>query len=66
MFESLQDYGHKGIHECLKVRYLNGAIKTIKLDSVKSIILASTTYNKDFDGCVTLYKNFIKHFGEEL
>ena len=47
-------------------QYLNDGIKTTKWDSVKSTILVSTTYNKDFDGCVKLNKDFIKQSGEAL
>ena len=54
------------INEHSKIRYLNDGIKNMKLDSVKSTILASATYCQHFDECVTLYKDFIKQSREEL
>ena len=49
ILESLKDYGHKEIDECSKAWYLSDGINSIKLDSVKSIILASAAYHQYFD-----------------
>ena len=45
---------------------MNDGIKTTKLDSVKSTISASFTYHQDFDGYITLYKDFIDQPGGAL
>ena len=45
---------------------MNDSIKTKKFDSVKSTIFASVMCCHDFDGCDTLYKDFIKQSGEAL
>ena len=57
--ESLTDYGYTGIDSRSKVRYLNDSIKTTKLDAPKSQIMASAELRNDFDGCATLYKDFV-------
>lgn len=60
ILHSLEEHGYKGIDDRSKVRYLNDGIKTTKLDTIKATILSSAEYRADFDGCVTLYKDFIK------
>ena len=39
---------------------MNDSIKTTKLDTVKATILAYGDYRPNFDGFVTVYKDFIK------
>ena len=57
--QSLVDYGYIGIDPRSMVRYLNDSIKTVKLDAPKSQIMASVELRSDFDGCATLYKDFV-------
>ena len=57
--EGLMDYGYNGIDPRSKVRYLNDSIKTSKLDAPKSQIMSSAELRSDFDGCATLYKDFV-------
>ena len=60
VLEGLKMHGYKGIDDRLKVRNLKDSIKTTKLDTVKAVILTSADHRSDFDGCVNLYKDFIK------
>ena len=56
---NLKDYGYSGIDERSKVRHLLEGIKSFSFDSVKATILSSTVLRNDFDGCVSLYTDFI-------
>lgn len=60
IMEGLVEFGYVGIDPRSKVRYLLDGIKTDKLDSVKTRIMSDATLRSDFDGCVTLYQDFIK------
>ena len=57
--EGLMDYGYTGIDARSKVRYLLDSIKTVKLDAPKSQIMSSAELRSDFDGCATLFKDFV-------
>ena len=57
--EGLMDYGYTGIDARSKVRYLLDSIKTVKLDAPKAQIMASAELRSDFDGCATLFKDFV-------
>ena len=59
ILQGLTEHGYVGIDERSKVRHLMAGIKTKDLDSVKTQIMASATLRSDFQGCVTLYKDFI-------
>jgi hypothetical protein len=59
--EGLVKHEYTGIDPRSKVRYLLDGIKTDKLDSVEARIMSDATLQNDFDACVTLYKDFIKH-----
>ena len=63
---SLEEHGYKGIDERSKVRHLIEGIKSAKLDTIKATILSSSEYRNSFDGCVTLYKDFIKQSEGQL
>ena len=43
-----------------KVRHLMNGIKTKSLDAVKTRIMSDVSLKSDFDGCVTLFKEFIR------
>ena len=60
ILQNLEEHGYNGIDDRSKVRYLIDGIKTSKLDTIKATILSSAVFRTDFDGCVTLYKDFIK------
>ena len=60
ILESLKDQGYTGIDQQYKVRYLSEDIKTTSLDSVKTCIISDESLCQDFDGCVTLYKDFVR------
>ena len=55
----LTAHGYAGIDERYKVRYLLKGIKSFKMDSVKTAILASNTLRSYLNSCVTLYKDFM-------
>lgn len=59
ILEGLVEHGYAGIDERSKVRHLTNGIKTDKLDSVKTQIMASAALRVDFDACVNLFKDFI-------
>ena len=63
IIDGLTVHGYAGIDPRSKVRYLLEGIKTDQFDSVKAAIYASETLRKDFDGCVLLFKDFIKQKG---
>ena len=52
--------GYKGIYQRSKVRYLSEKIKNTSPNSVKNHILSDNILHQDFDGCVTLHKDFVK------
>jgi len=60
VLNNLREHGYSGIDEWLKVRYLVGGINTNALDAVKTRILLDSSLRCDFEGCVNLYKDFIK------
>jgi len=60
ILNNLREYGYSGIDEWSKVRYLVGGISTNALDAVKTRILSDAPLRCDFEGCVILYKDFIK------
>jgi len=59
ILEGLVRYGYSGIDPTTKVRYLMNGIKTRELDVPTGQILGNPTLRSDFDGSVTLYKDFI-------
>ena len=59
ILEGLQEFGCSGIDARSKVRHLLGGVKTFELDSAKTQIMASTDLRSDFDGCASLYKDYI-------
>ena len=60
ILKSLEDHGYQGIDERSKVRHLMNGIKTKSLDAVKTRIMSDVSLKSDFDGCVTLFKEFIR------
>ena len=60
ILESLKDHGYTGINQKSKVGYLSKGINTTSLDSVKTRIISDESLRQDFEGCVTLYKDFFK------
>ena len=60
VMEGLKEHGYTGIDNRSKVRFLLDGIKTDKFDTVKALIMANSALRNDFDGCVTLYQDFIK------
>ena len=59
VLSDLTEHGYAGIDDRSKVRHLLKGIKSTKLDSVKTAILASDVLRSDFNGCVALYKDFM-------
>ena len=59
ILSDLTTHGYAGIDEKFTVRHLLKGIKSFKMDSVKTAILASNTLRSDFNSCVTLYKDFM-------
>ena len=52
ILEGLVEYGYFGIDNRTKVRYLNDAIKTSALDSVKTRIMSDESLQSDYNRCV--------------
>ena len=61
ILESLKEHGYTGIDQQSKIRYLSEGIKTTGLDLFKTRIMSDEILCHDFDGCVTLYKDFVKN-----
>jgi len=59
IWQGLVCYGYSGIDPTTKVRYLMDGIKTKELDVPTGQILGNPMLCSDFDGSVTLYKDFI-------
>ena len=60
ILEGLVDYGYAGIDEQSKVRHLLKGIRTDKLDTIKSTIMANVQYHSDFSACDNLFKTFLE------
>ena len=60
ILESLKEHGYTGIDQRSNVRYLSEDIKTDSLELVKTRIMSDEILRQYFDGCVTLYKYFVK------
>ena len=60
ILSSLEQHGYKGIDERSRVRLLMVGIKTNVLDPVMTRIMSSPKLRQDFDGCVTLYRDFLQ------
>ena len=56
----LKEHGYTGFNQRSKVRYITEGIKNTSLNSVKTPIMSNEILFQDFDGCVTLYKAFLK------
>jgi hypothetical protein len=63
ILNGLRQHGYSGIDERSKVRILLNGIKTNKMDTVKTTIMADATLRNDFDRCVNLFKDFILQTG---
>ena len=60
ILEIIKEHGYIGIDQRYKVRYLSEVINTTSLDLVKTRTMSNDSMGQDFDGCVTLYKDFFK------
>ena len=60
ILNNLREYGYSGIDEWSKVRYLVGGIHTNAFDAVKTRIMSDASLRCDFEGCINLFKDFIK------
>ena len=56
----MEDHGYKSINDISKVWYLISGVKYDALNSVKTVVLAPTTYCQYFDARVPLYKDYIQ------
>ena len=56
----LKNCGYTGIYQQSKFRYLSEGINATGINSVKTRIVSDENLRQDFDGCVTLYKVFVK------
>jgi hypothetical protein len=57
--QDLRRFGLVGMDDHTRVRKLMDGIKTNKLESVKTMILANPALQTDFEGAVALYKQYI-------
>jgi len=60
ILEGLMQHGYAGMDARTRVRHLLDGIKTPKLESVKTHILATARLRGDFETCVTLFKDVLK------
>ena len=60
ILKSLKEHRYTGIYQRSKVRYPREGIKTTSLNSVKTHIMSDESLHQYFDGCVKLYKDFVK------
>jgi hypothetical protein len=60
IMEGLVEHGFTGIDPRSKVRYLLDGIKTDKFDAVKTRIMSDEQLRSNFDGCKTLYQDYIR------
>jgi hypothetical protein len=59
------DYGYKCMDEGAKVRHLIAGIQTDKLNTIKGQILMTSTLQRDFDGCINLFKAFLQQVAND-
>ena len=57
--ESLVEHRCTGIDQIPKFGYLSNGINNTGLDSIKTLIVSDEGLRRDFDRCVTLYKDFV-------
>jgi biotin operon repressor len=57
--QTLVPHGYGAVDEGTRVRRLLSGIRTNTLDTVKSQILSNIDLSRDFDKCVSLFKDFI-------
>ena len=55
----VEHHGYTGIDPRFKVQYLLDDMKTDKFDAIKTRIMLEERFRNDFDGCVTLYQDYI-------
>ena len=60
IMEGLTDHGYCGLDARTRVTHLLDRIKTDSIDAVKAKIIQYSKLHRDFDRCVTFYKDFIK------
>lgn len=60
IMEGLAEHDYTGIDPRSKVRYLLDGIKTDKFDAVKTRIMSDEQLRSNFDGCVTLYQDYMR------
>lgn len=65
ILNSLEGLGYRGIDGWTKVQHLYNGIKCPRVQSIKDTIFAIPTYRRDFDACVTLYKDRIASNGSD-
>ena len=63
ILEGLTYHGYNGLDNRKKVTLLMYDVKVDSLNTVKSMILANSDFHKDFENCVTLYKELMKQSG---
>jgi hypothetical protein len=59
------DYGYKCMDEGTKVTHLISGIQMDKLDTIKGQILGTPLLQRDFDGCVNLFKAFLQQVAND-
>jgi hypothetical protein len=59
------DYGYRGMDEGSKVRHLISGIQTDKLSTIKGQILGDPALQRDFDGCVNLFKAYLEQVAND-
>ena len=60
ILEGLTDHGYYGLDARTKVTRLLYGIHTNSLDALEENIMQDTELHRDFERCVTFYKDFIK------
>ena len=60
ILKSLKEHRYTSINHLSKIMYLSKGSNTTSLDSVKTLIMSDESLRHDFNGCVTLYNDFVK------
>ena len=58
----MTDDGYNGLDNMTKVTRLIYYVKVDSLNTTKAMILENSDFCKDFDKCVTFYKDFLKQY----
>ena len=59
ILEGLTDHGYNVLDDNIDVTCMIDGVEVDSLNTIKAMILENSDFRKDFDKCVTLYKEFL-------